>query len=72
MVGVRLSSVEVVNTITKQWYAAPPTPTPWSYMKTAIVGDTCYFMGGYAELSCSGGTIVHPFQLSYLRYTHRI
>ena len=30
----------------KQWYAAPPTPTPWSFMETAIVGDTCYFMGG--------------------------
>ena len=43
---VRLSSVEVMNTDTKQWYAAPPTPIAWSIMKTAIVGDTCYFMGG--------------------------
>ena len=42
----RLSSVEVMNTDSKQWYAAPPTPTPWSFMETAIVGDTCYFMGG--------------------------
>ena len=41
-----LSSVEVMNTDSKQWYAAPPTPTPWSGMGTAIVGDTCYFMGG--------------------------
>ena len=44
---VSLSSVEVMNTDTKQWYAAPPTPIAWSNMKTAIVGDTCYFMGGY-------------------------
>ena len=44
--GVKLSSVEVMNTDTKQWYAGPPTPIAWSQMKTAIVGDTCYFMGG--------------------------
>ena len=47
--GVTLSSVEVMNTDTKQWYAGPPTPIAWSEMKTAIVGDTCYFMGGHIE-----------------------
>ena len=35
-----------MNTNSKQWYAGPPTPTPWSYMRTAVVGDMCYFMGG--------------------------
>ena len=45
-----LSSVEVMNTVTKQWYAALPTPTPWTETKTAIVGDTCYFMGGFANI----------------------
>ena len=45
----RLSSVEVMNTDTKQWYAGPPTPIAWSSMKTANVGDTCYFMGGWIE-----------------------
>jgi N-acetylneuraminic acid mutarotase len=44
--GGRLSSVEVLNINSKQWYAGPPTPTPWSSMKTAIVGNMCYFMGG--------------------------
>ena len=43
----RVSSVEVMNTNSKQWYAGPPTPIPWSYMKTATVGDECYFMGGF-------------------------
>ena len=43
----RLSSVEVMNTNSKQWYAGPPTPIPWSSMKTATFGDECYFMGGY-------------------------
>ena len=44
--GPMLSSVEVMNTNSKQWYAGPPTPIPWSSMKTATVGDECYFMGG--------------------------
>ena len=49
----RLSSVEVMNTDTKLWYAGPPTPMAWSSMKTAIVGETCYFMGGWIEGSSS-------------------
>ena len=49
-----LSSVDVMNTDTKQWFAGPPTPTPWSSMKTASVGDTCYFMGGCIEIDHSG------------------
>ena len=44
--GVGLSSVEVMNTDIKQWYAGPPTPIGWRSMKTAIVGNMCYFMGG--------------------------
>ena len=41
-----ISSVEVMNTKSKQWYTGPTTPTPWTCMRTAVVGDTCYFMGG--------------------------
>ena len=41
-----LPSVEFMNTNSKQWYAGPPTPIPWDSMKTATVGDECYFMGG--------------------------
>ena len=44
--GKLLSSVEVMNTDTKQWFAGPPTPITWRFMKTAAVGDVCYFMGG--------------------------
>ena len=47
--NVPLSSVEVMNTYSKQWYAGPPTPIPWCSMKTATVGDECYFMGGYND-----------------------
>ena len=42
-----LSSVEVMNTNSKQWYAGPPTPKPCGAMRTATVGDECYFIGGY-------------------------
>ena len=48
-VGGRLSSVEVMNTDTKQWYAGPPTPIAWQNMKTATAGDVCYFMGGWIK-----------------------
>ena len=47
--GVRLSSTDIMNVDTKQWYAGPPTPIAWSEMKTTIAGDTCYFIGGFIE-----------------------
>ena len=45
--GDDLTSVEVMNTSNKQWSTAPPLPVGWSEMKAAIVGDMCYFMGGF-------------------------
>ena len=63
--GRHLSSVEVMNTDTKQWFAGPPTPTPWCCMKTATVGDDCYFMGGYTT-SYNGTNIVYSVSLSAL------
>ncbi len=45
--GYALACVEVLNADNKQWHAGPPTPTPWWFMKTAVVGDGGYFMGGY-------------------------
>ena len=45
--GMLLSSVEVIDTKTKQWYAGPQTPTAWSSMITTTVRDMCYFIGGY-------------------------
>ena len=45
--GKYLASVEVMNTSNKQWSTAPPLPVRWTDMKAAIVGDMCYFMGGF-------------------------
>ena len=44
-----LSSIEILNTDAKQWHSERSTPLAWGYMKTATVGDTCYFMGGAIE-----------------------
>ena len=63
--GEDVSSVEVMNTNSKQWYAGPPTPIPWSYMRTAVVGDMCYFMGGVIyEVSTSKVYTVSLFALT--------
>ena len=47
--GDTLSSVEIMNTDNKQWYTGPPTPIGWTCMKTVIVDDMCYIMGGVIE-----------------------
>ena len=52
-----LSSVEVMNTNSKQWYAGPPPPIPLDSMKTATVGDECYFMGGYNAIGFRTNTV---------------
>ena len=44
-----LSSVEVLNTHTRQWHSLPSLPIPWFSMKAAVVGDAGYFMGGYTN-----------------------
>jgi len=58
-----LSSVEVMNTDSKQWYVGPPIPTGWNSMKTAIVGDMCYFMGGY--IGVPGASYTTPTDMVY-------
>ena len=63
--GPMLSSVEVMNTNSKQWYAGSPTPIPWCSMKTATVGDECYFMGGY-NVTGSPTNTVYSVSLSAL------
>ena len=45
----RLSTVEVLDVASNQWYSAPSTPTPWTHMKSTILGDMWYLMGGYSD-----------------------
>ncbi len=51
--GECLSSVDVLNIDTKQWYSGPPAPRGFSDMKTATVGDMCYYMGGRGSDRCA-------------------
>ena len=44
-----LSSDEVLDISINQWYRVPSTPIPWSCMKSAVVGDTWYLMGGLCK-----------------------
>ena len=40
--------VEVLRDGSSQWYTVGPLPMAGCLMKPAIVGDTCYLMGGYS------------------------
>jgi len=44
----KLTTVEVLDTLTNMWCASPPMPSPWSSMKSAVVGDMWYVMGGFS------------------------
>ena len=41
-----LSTVEVLDIDSKQWSTAPSTPVPWYDMKSTVIGDTWYLIGG--------------------------
>ena len=43
----KVSTTEVLDISSNQWNSAPSAPNPWSEMRSAIIGDMCYFMGGY-------------------------
>ena len=46
-----LSTVEVLDIDSKQWSTALSTPIPWYSMKSTIIGDTWYLMGGRQDIA---------------------
>ena len=42
-----LDTVEILDTITGQWYYATPLPKGCVGMKSAVIGDTLYLLGGW-------------------------
>ena len=58
--SVSLSTVEVLDVHNKQWSTGPSTPAPWSSMKSTIIGDTWYLMGGW----CCGTQTVDVYSAS--------
>lgn len=47
----RLSTVELLDTSTHQWYTASPMPSPSAGMQHAVSGDTWYLLGGDGVLA---------------------
>ena len=46
-----LSTVEIMDTTNKQWFTTTPLPVRCRDMTSAIVGEECYFMGGFTDQS---------------------
>ena len=45
-----LCITEILNLDTNQWHRGPDTPIPWYSMKSALLNDTWYLMGGHSLL----------------------
>ena len=43
----KVSTTEVLDISSNQWNSAPSAPNPWAEMRSVIIGDMCYFMGGF-------------------------
>ena len=54
--GRSLSTVEILDVDNKRWSTGPSTPIPWNSMKSSLIGDTWYLMGGRHD-----GSMVNDF-----------
>lgn len=64
--GNSLSQVEILDTSESgQWYQAAPMPQPCYNISTAIIGSTCYIMGGYSTIGNASNKVfsVHMDEL---------
>ena len=52
---VDLTTVEIMDTTNKQWFTATPLPVGCYDMTSVVVGDECYFMGGFSQYSGLAG-----------------
>ena len=41
-----MNTVEILDVTTNQWFTGPSTPTPWSNMKSVVIENIWYLMGG--------------------------
>ena len=61
----RISSVEVFDAISRKWYIAESLPNPRSLMKSTLIGNTLYLMGG-KDHSFYPTKVVHKVNLNEL------
>ena len=53
------SSVEVLDVASRRWYIAQSLPKPLSYLKSTLIGNTLYLMGGYDHTGRATKTVYH-------------
>ena len=63
--GRRISSVEVLDVTSNRWCIADPLPVGRSSIKSVVVGDMCYIMGG-VDHTGSHTKVVHRVNLREL------
>ena len=59
------SSVEVLDAASKRWYTAESLPNPRSHMKSTLIRNTLYIMGGIDQTQ-SSTKVVHIAELNEL------
>ena len=55
----RISSVEVLDVASRRWYIAQSLPNPRSILKSTLMGNTLYLMGGFDHTGCATKTVHH-------------
>ena len=53
------SSVEVLDVASRRWYIAQSLPNPRSVLKSTLIGNTLYLMGGYDHHTRATKTVHH-------------
>ena len=55
----RISSVEVLDVASRRWYIAQSLPNLRSELKSTLIGNTLYLMGGYDHTLSATKTVYH-------------
>ena len=55
----RTSSVEVMDVASRRWYIAQSLPNPRSKLKSTLIGNTLYLMGGWDHTGGATKTVHH-------------
>ncbi|XP_064407537.1 uncharacterized protein LOC135352306 isoform X4 [Halichondria panicea] len=55
----RTSSVEVLDVASRRWYIAQSLPNPRSHLKSTLIGNTLYLMGGWDHTRSATKTVYH-------------
>ena len=62
--GKRTSSVEVLDVTSRRWYIAESLPNPRNELKSTLIGNTLYLMGGFDHTRLT--KVVHKVDLNQL------